>query len=300
MQGIQDRLRTRFSWGLMVDILPPEFETRVAILRRKAEEDAIEVPDEVAELVADHVTGSVRELEGTLGRLAAQARIEKISIDVDLARRVLGALLPAGPAVACTIEDVQKAVCGLFNVHLSDLRGPSRRRAITLPRHVAMYLARESLRQSFPAIAEQFGNRDHTTVMSACRQIGQRLQTDRASTTSFRTFAGSSGSTPDDRRSARCAASRVPCWVRSHGVDPGSMRCRALRVLWIDRGQFVEAGWCSPWGFRARLRAFSTGGGVRPQSLRSVVRGSSGSFPRALRHFPKSSQRREIQKKEEG
>jgi chromosomal replication initiator protein len=174
---IEERLRTRFLWGLIVDIQPPEYETRVAILRRKAEDENIDLPDEVAQLVALKVSGSVRELEGVLGRLAAQAEITHRVIDVPLAQEVLNVLLPAAP-VTCTMDDLQRAVCDLFGIHLSDLRGPSRRRSVTLPRHVAMYLAREALRQPFPSIAERFGNRDHTTVMAACRHITELLETD--------------------------------------------------------------------------------------------------------------------------
>ncbi|MBI5500772.1 MAG: chromosomal replication initiator protein DnaA [Deltaproteobacteria bacterium] len=174
---IEERLRTRFLWGLIVDIQPPEYETRVAILRRKAEDEGIELPDEVAQLVASRVTGSVRELEGVLGRLAAQAEITARPIDVALAQDVLAVLLPAAP-VACTVDELQRAVCNLFGIHLADLRGPSRRRSVTLPRHIAMYLARDGLRQPFPAIAERFGGRDHTTVMAACRHVVELLESD--------------------------------------------------------------------------------------------------------------------------
>jgi chromosomal replication initiator protein len=176
---IEERLRTRFLWGLIVDIQPPEYETRVAILRRKAEDEDIDLPDDVAQLVALKVSGSVRELEGVLGRLAAQAEITSRPIDLALAQEVLNVLLPAAP-VTCTIEDLQRAVCNMFGIHLSDLRGPSRRRSVTLPRHIAMYLAREGLRQAFPSIAERFGNRDHTTVMAACRHVTELLETDPA------------------------------------------------------------------------------------------------------------------------
>jgi chromosomal replication initiator protein len=176
---LEERLRTRFLWGLIVDIQPPEYETRVAILRRKAEDEGIDLVDDVAQLVALKVTGSVRELEGVLGRLAAQAEITGRTIDVALTQEVLNVLLPAAP-VMCTIDDLQRAVCNLFGIHLSDLRGPSRRRSVTLPRHIAMYLARELLRQPYSAIAEKFGNRDHTTVLSACRQVTELLETDAA------------------------------------------------------------------------------------------------------------------------
>jgi len=176
---LEERLRTRFLWGLLVNIEPPEFETRVAILRRKAEDEGIRLPNDVAQLIALKVTGSVRELEGTLGRLAAQAEVTRRPIDLTLAQDVLAVLLPAAP-VSCTIDDVQRAVCSLFGIHLSDLRGPSRRQSVTLPRHIAMFLARDALRLPLPTIGERFGNRDHTTVLSACRRVADLLERDAA------------------------------------------------------------------------------------------------------------------------
>ena len=176
---LEERLRTRFLWGLLVNIDPPEFETRVAILRRKADDEGLRVPDDVAQLIALKVTGSVRELQGVLGRLAAQAEVSNRPIDLALAQEVLNVLLPAAP-VSCTIEELQRAVCSLFGIHLSDLRGPSRRHSVTLPRHIAMFLARDALRLPLPTIGERFGNRDHTTVMSACRRVASLLERDAA------------------------------------------------------------------------------------------------------------------------
>ncbi|MBN1769884.1 MAG: chromosomal replication initiator protein DnaA [Deltaproteobacteria bacterium] len=176
---LEERLRTRFLWGLLVNIDPPEFETRVAILRRKAEDEGLDVPDDVAQLIALKVTGSVRELEGVLGRLAAQAELSSRPISLALAQEVLNVLLPAAP-LSCTIEELQRAVCSLFGIHLSDLRGPSRRHSVTLPRHIAMFLARDALRLPLPTIGERFGNRDHTTVMSACRRVATLLESDAA------------------------------------------------------------------------------------------------------------------------
>lgn len=176
---LEERLRTRFLWGLLVNIDPPEFETRVAILRRKAEDEGLRLPDDVAQLIALKVTGSVRELQGVLGRLAAQAEVSNRPIDLTLAQEVLNVLLPAAP-VSCTIEELQRAVCSLFGIHLSDLRGPSRRHSVTLPRHIAMFLARDALRLPLPTIGERFGNRDHTTVMSACRRVTALLERDAA------------------------------------------------------------------------------------------------------------------------
>jgi len=172
---LEERLRTRFLWGLLVNIDPPEFETRVAILRRKADDEGIVLPDDVAQLIALKVTGSVRELEGVLGRLAAQAEVSSRVIDLPLAQEVLNILLPTAP-VSCTIEELQRSVCSLFGIHLSDLRGPSRRHSVTLPRHIAMFLARDALRLPLPTIGERFGNRDHTTVMYAYKKISDLMK----------------------------------------------------------------------------------------------------------------------------
>lgn len=176
---LEERLRTRFLWGLLVNIEPPEFETRVAILRRKAEDEGITLPDDVAQAIALKVTGSVRELEGVLGRVAAQAQVTHRPLDLELAQEALQVLFPV-TTVSCTLEDLQRAVCNLFGVHLSDLRGPSRRHAVTLPRHIAMFLARDALRLPLPTIGERFGNRDHTTVLSACRRVSALLERDAA------------------------------------------------------------------------------------------------------------------------
>jgi chromosomal replication initiator protein len=176
---LQERLRTRFAWGLLVDIQPPEFETRLAILQAKAEEEGAALPQDAAERIAHHVRGSIRELEGALGRLVAQARLTHRPLDAALADEVLAALLPVEASVV-TIDDIQRAVCALYGVSPSDLRSPSRRRAVVVPRHVAMYLARHGLNLAFPTIAEHFGRRDHTTAVAACRQVARLVETDAA------------------------------------------------------------------------------------------------------------------------
>lgn len=179
LPGMDERLRTRFAWGLIVDIQPPEFETRLAILRKKAEEESIVLPGEVAELVAERVNNSIRELEGTLARLAVEARLARSAIDTALARKVLGSLAPVLPP-SCSIDDIQRAVCAAFGISPADLRGTSRRRDCVIPRHVAMYLAREGLHQAYPAIGRLFGDRDHSTVIAACRNVARLIRNDRA------------------------------------------------------------------------------------------------------------------------
>ena len=171
--GLEERLKSRFQWGLIADVQPPELETRVAILKSKATTDRIDLPEEVAMFLAQHVQSNVRELEGSLIRLAAHSRLSQLPIDIPLTRTVLKDLL-ATPGPTITVPQVQKLVAGYFNVTVSDLKGPRRHRAIALPRMIAMYLARRHTPCSFPEIGKRFGSRDHSTVISAVRKI-QRL-----------------------------------------------------------------------------------------------------------------------------
>jgi chromosomal replication initiator protein len=179
IDNLEERLRSRFQWGLIADIQPPELETRVAIVKRKAELEGIEVPDDVAFFLAENIRSNVRELEGSLIRLAVQASIESHPIDIEYARHVLRSAFNLSSPRA-TVEDVQRAVCTYYNVRLGDLRGKSRQAAVTLPRMVGMYLCRKGLGSSFPEIGERFGGRDHTTVMSACKKIERVIESDLA------------------------------------------------------------------------------------------------------------------------
>jgi chromosomal replication initiator protein len=180
IDNLEERLRSRFQWGLIADIQPPELETRVAIVKRKAELEGLQVPDDVAFFLAENIRSNVRELEGSLIRLAAKSSINKLPIDLAFAREVLGTVLNLTAAPQASVEDVQRAVCGYYNVRASDLKGKSRQQSVTLPRMVGMYLCRTGLGVSFPEIGERFGGRDHTTVMSACRKIERVIETDLA------------------------------------------------------------------------------------------------------------------------
>ena len=168
--GLEERLRSRFQWGLIADVQPPELETRVAILNTKAASDGIDLPEEVAMFLAQNVKSNVRELEGSLIRLAAHSRLNDVPIDLQTTRRVLKDLL-THPGPTITIPQVQKLVANFFNVTVSDLKGPRRHRAIALPRMLAMFLARRHTPCSFPEIGKRFGGRDHSTVISAVRKI---------------------------------------------------------------------------------------------------------------------------------
>ncbi len=168
---LEERLISRFQWGLVADIQAPELDTRIAILKRKAEEEGIELADDVALFLAQVVKSNVRELEGTLLRLAVRADLVRRPIDLEFARETLRAVLPV-PEHATSVEDIQQAVCKYFNIRLADLKSHRRHRAVSYPRMVAMYLCRQRLGTSFPQLGELFGGKDHTTVLSAVKKIG--------------------------------------------------------------------------------------------------------------------------------
>jgi len=167
---LEDRLRSRLNWGLTADIKPPGFETRVAILKAKAEVDGIELPDEVAMLVARHVTRNVRELEGALVKLTATAKLSGRAVDLDLAHQALGSLLGEN-LQRIAPESILKAVVAEFKVTLAELKGPRRHRNITVPRQIAMYLVRELTDESLPQIGNHFGGRDHSTVINSLKRV---------------------------------------------------------------------------------------------------------------------------------
>jgi chromosomal replication initiator protein len=177
---LEERLRNRFEWGLIADIQPPDIETRVAILEKKAELEGIELPQEVAIFLATNIDSNVRELEGSLTRLGAFASLNKCSITVDFAREVLQSVLRDRGDRAVTIESIQKAVCDFFRIRPNDLRSKKRTRTVALPRQVAMYLCRRFTDASFPVIGDRFGGRDHSTVIYAAQVIERRLREDAA------------------------------------------------------------------------------------------------------------------------
>jgi len=177
---LEARLKSRFEWGLITDIQPPDLETRIAILRKKVATDRLDVADkDVLTFIADRVTSNIRELEGALTRVIAYASLTGRPITVSVADEVLKDLFPGGSARAITVEQVQAAVCEWFGVSQADLRGDKRPQSIAYPRHIAMYLCRELTDQSLPKIGAKFGGRDHSTVMHGVRRIGDLIREDR-------------------------------------------------------------------------------------------------------------------------
>ncbi len=174
---LEDRLRSRFQNGLIADIQPPELETRIAILKKKAELEGIDLPDDVASYLATNIKSNVRELEGLLLRVAAFSGLQEQAITVDFAKETLKNFLTQA-SHSLTVEAVQKEVANYFNVKLADLKSPKRHQAIARPRQIAMYLARKLCKASYPELGQRFGGKDHTTVLSACRKIENLVQTD--------------------------------------------------------------------------------------------------------------------------
>ena len=175
--NLEDRLRNRFEWGLTADIQPPDIETRIAILCKKAEEEEIDLPQEVANFLATNIWSNVRELEGSLTRLGAFASLTKVEITIDLAQEVLRHTLKDNEKQV-TVRNIQKAICEHFDVKISDLKSKRRTKNLALARQMAMYLCRKFTSTSFPAIGAEFGGRDHSTVIHASKTIEQKSVTD--------------------------------------------------------------------------------------------------------------------------
>ncbi|WP_332672165.1 chromosomal replication initiator protein DnaA [Aromatoleum sp.] len=172
IQGLEDRLISRFDWGLTVQIEPPELEMRVAILQKKAEALRVDLTDDVAFLIAKNLRSNVRELEGALNKVVAYARFHGRSISLEVAKDALKDLLNAHNR-QLTIEHIQKTVADYYKIKVADMHSKKRTRVIARPRQVAMWLAKDLTPMSLPAIGEAFGGRDHTTVMHACRTIAE-------------------------------------------------------------------------------------------------------------------------------
>jgi len=179
---LEERLRSRFEWGLITDIQPPDLETRIAILRKKVTTDGIAVTDpEVLTFIAGRVTTNIRELEGALTRVVAFSSLTALPLDVELAEQVLRDLFPpSGDLPDVTIGRIQEAVCERFSLTVQELVSPRRSQAVAYPRQVAMYLSRELTDASLPKIGTEFGGRDHTTVMHANAKITRMIKEDRA------------------------------------------------------------------------------------------------------------------------
>ncbi len=170
LERMEERLVSRFSSGLVADIQPPELETRVAIVRKKAQIEQLEIQPDVVLTIAQSVRSNVRELEGTLIRIAAKASLVKIPLTVEFARQEILAASSVRPTEQ-NVEDIQRIVCHHFKLRSADLLSKDRHKSVAFARHVAMYLCKQRLKCSFPELGRAFGNRDHTTVMSAVRKV---------------------------------------------------------------------------------------------------------------------------------
>ena len=175
---LEDRLRSRFEWGLITDIAPPDLETRTAILKKKAEADGMDIPNEVMLFIADRVDSNIRELEGALTRVVAYADLTKEAISIDLANEALQDIIANNQPKPVSILDIQEKVGEHYNITLEDFISPNRTRTVAFPRQIAMYLSRELTTQSLPKIGDEFGGRDHSTVIHAHDKITRLLQED--------------------------------------------------------------------------------------------------------------------------
>ncbi|HKQ97334.1 MAG TPA: chromosomal replication initiator protein DnaA, partial [Candidatus Polarisedimenticolia bacterium] len=175
---LEERLRSRFEWGLIADIQPPDLETKVAILRKKAETDNIPLDEDVAMFIASRVRSNIRELEGSLIRLTAFSSLQKRRIDLDMARESLKDLIDDRARVI-SVESIQKAVSAHYGIKIHELKSRNNSKHISFPRQVAMYLAKKLTDKSLPALGEQFGGKHHTTVIHAIRKIEAMRQKDR-------------------------------------------------------------------------------------------------------------------------
>lgn len=175
---LEKRLQSRFEWGLIADIQSPDLETRIAILKKKAEIENMELPDEVATFIAERIKTNIRKLEGCLVRITAHSSLFKEKIDMNSVKEILKGILPEEKPRPITVELVQKTVSKYYKIKESTIKGKKRSRSIAFPRQIAMYLCRELTEDSFPEIGAKFGGKDHTTVMYAYRKIVEQAKKD--------------------------------------------------------------------------------------------------------------------------
>ena len=178
IKTLEDRLRSRFEWGLITDIQPPDFETRIAILKKKAEVDSIYIPDDVYDYIARKIKSNIRELEGALTRVVAYSSLTNKEINIALCEEALKGIIDTSTPKQITIEYIKEIVSSHYSVNIEDFISPKRNRNIAYPRQIAMYLCRELTDSSLPKIGEEFGGRDHTTVLHAYDKISSDLLSD--------------------------------------------------------------------------------------------------------------------------
>ena len=170
MPDIEERLRSRFEWGLIADLQPPDVETRIAILRKKSEDEGITLPEDVIQFLATTMKSNIRELEGSLVRLGAYASLTGQTITLEMAKNVLRDLIGTKKKIV-SMDDIQETVGARFHVKIADLKSRRRSKTLVHPRQIAMYLCRELTDSSYPEIGRQFGGKDHTTIIHACKQM---------------------------------------------------------------------------------------------------------------------------------
>ncbi|MGZ5439753.1 MAG: helix-turn-helix domain-containing protein, partial [Candidatus Aminicenantales bacterium] len=173
---LEERFRSRFEWGLIADLKPPDIETRIAILKKKAEAEAVNLPESVALYIADKVQTNIRELEGYMRRVIAFASLKGERIDLDLTKEALKGLLDSSATIV-TVEKIQKLVCHKFKIKPSQLKSKNNSPKFAFPRQIAMYLAKELTHSSLPEIGKKFGGKHHTTVIHSIRKI-EKLRND--------------------------------------------------------------------------------------------------------------------------
>ncbi len=180
IKTLEDRLRNRFEWGLIADIQPPDYETRNAILRKKAERDNLEVPNDVMAYIAKNIVSNIRELEGALNRIVAYAKLTNQDISIALAENSLKDIFSENASAPLTTDLIQEIVANHFNIRVEDIQGSKKPKNIAFPRQISMYLCRKLLDISLPKIGESFGGRDHTTVIHAISKIEKQMEADPA------------------------------------------------------------------------------------------------------------------------
>ncbi|WP_305045493.1 chromosomal replication initiator protein DnaA [Geoalkalibacter sp.] len=188
--GLEERLRSRFEWGLIADIQAPDVETKQAILKMKADKNGINLPEDVAYFLSNSITSNVRELEGFLIRLGAYASLTSTPLTLDMAREVLKDILVEKNR-ELSVEEIQKTVASHFNIKLTDLKSPKRLKALVLPRQIAMYLSRQLTSLSFPEIGDRFGGKDHSTIIHAIKKIESLQENDFQLRTTINTLKNS-------------------------------------------------------------------------------------------------------------
>jgi chromosomal replication initiator protein len=176
--NLEGRLRSRFEWGLIADIQPPEIETKIAIIEKKMQENKISLPSNVAHYIASHVESNIRELEGFLVRICAYSSLTGREIDLDLVKEVLRKLLKHNEKQEISIDEIIKVVAGKLNVKISDIKAHNKNKNMVLARQVAMYLARKLTDHSFPDIGQKIGGRDHSTVIYATNKMTKGIDAD--------------------------------------------------------------------------------------------------------------------------